>query len=87
MNLKKILLSLTFFLLPLILGAQELKFAFLTDLHYSEGSKSITDLRQCIKDVNNLEGLDFVLFGGDLTDFGSDEEIAAVKNILGSLTA
>ncbi|MCI2107283.1 MAG: PQQ-binding-like beta-propeller repeat protein [Bacteroidales bacterium] len=85
MNLKKILLSLTFFLLPLILGAQELKFAFLTDLHYSEGSQSITDLRQCIKDVNNLEGLDFVLFGGDLTDFGSDEEIAAVKNILDSL--
>lgn len=85
MNLKKILLSLTFFLLPLILGAQELKFAFLTDLHYSEGSKSITDLRQCIKDVNNLEGLDFVLFGGDLTDFGSDEEIAAVKDILDSL--
>ncbi|MDD7456428.1 MAG: PQQ-binding-like beta-propeller repeat protein [Bacteroidales bacterium] len=85
MNLKKILLPLTFFLLPLILGAQELKFAFLTDLHYSEGSKSITDLRQCIKEVNNLEGLDFVLFGGDLTDFGSDEEIAAVKSILDSL--
>jgi outer membrane protein assembly factor BamB len=85
MVFKRIFLSLSIFLLPLFLSAQDLKFAFLTDLHYSEGSKSITDLRQCIRDVNNLEGLDFVLLGGDITDFGSDEEIAAAKNIIDSL--
>ena len=85
MNLKRIFFFISAFLLPLFLSAQEIKFAFLTDLHYSEGSKSITDLSQCIRDVNNLEGLDFVIFGGDITDFGSDEEIAAAKNILDSL--
>ena len=67
--------------------AQEtpLKFAFLTDLHYSAGSGSVKDLSRCVKDVNTLDSLDFVLVGGDLTDFGTDEEIAAVKQMLDSL--
>ena len=67
--------------------AQELpvKFAFLTDLHYSAGSGSAKDLSRCIKDVNTLDSLDFVLIGGDLTDFGTDEEIVAVKQMLDSL--
>lgn len=69
------------------LGAQEtpLRFAFLTDTHYSIGSGSVKDLSRCVSDVNSLEGLDFVLIGGDLTDFGTDEEIAAVKQTLDSL--
>lgn len=67
--------------------AQEtpLKFAFLTDLHYSAGSGSVKDLSRCVKDVNTLDSLDFVLVGGDITDFGTDEEIAAVKQMLDSL--
>lgn len=34
--------------------AQEspVKFAFLTDLHYSAGSGSVNDLSRCVKDVN-----------------------------------
>lgn len=69
-------------------SAQEepLRFAFLTDLHYSQGGKSVQDLRRCIQDVNTLEGLDFVLIGGDLTDFGTDEEIRDVKGMLDSLS-
>lgn len=62
-----------------------LKIAFMTDLHYSEGSTSVKDLRRCISDINSLEGLDFVLIGGDLTDFGTDEELASVKGMLDSL--
>ena len=62
-----------------------LRIAFMTDLHYSEGSTSIKDLRRCIHDINNLDGLDFVLIGGDLTDFGTDEELASVKGMLDSL--
>ncbi len=67
--------------------AQEtpVKFAFLTDLHYSAGSGAVSDISRCVKDVNTLDGLDFVLIGGDLTDFGTDEEIAAVKQMLDSL--
>lgn len=67
--------------------AQEtpLKIAFLTDLHYSEGSVSVSDISRCVRDVNSLQDLDFVLVGGDVTDFGTDEEIEAVKSMLDSL--
>ncbi len=70
-----------------VLVAQEvpIRFAFLTDLHYSAGSGSVKDLSRCIRDVNTLDSLDFVLIGGDLTDFGTDEEIAAVRQMLDSL--
>ncbi len=70
-----------------VLVAQEvpIRFAFLTDLHYSEGGGSVKDLSRCIRDVNTLDSLDFVLIGGDLTDFGTDEEIAAVRQMLDSL--
>lgn len=69
------------------LAAQEntVRFAFLSDTHYSEGSGAVRDLSRCVKDVNTLDNLDFVLVGGDLTDFGTDEEITAVKQILDSL--
>lgn len=62
-----------------------LKIAFLTDLHYSEGSVSVSDISRCVRDVNSLPDLDFVLVGGDVTDFGTDEEIEAVKSMLDSL--
>lgn len=70
-----------------VCSAQEetLRFALLTDLHYSEGGRSVEDLRRCIADVNSLGGLDFILIGGDLTDFGADEEISSVKKMLDSL--
>ena len=61
------------------------RFALMADLHYSEGSRSAVDLRRCIRDINTRENLDFVMVAGDLTDFGTDEEISAVKNMLDSL--
>lgn len=57
----------------------------MTDLHYSEGSTSVDDLGRCIADINKRGGLDFVLVGGDLTDFGSDEELRGVKSMLDAL--
>lgn len=65
--------------------AQGVKFAFLTDTHYSEGAERVNSLKACIDDINASEPVDFVLFGGDLTDFGADEEIAAVKSIFDKL--
>lgn len=69
------------------LRAQEkpIRFAFLTDCHYSKGSASAKVLSRCLADVNTIEDLDFVMFGGDMTDFGTDEEIADVKAMLDSL--
>ena len=55
----------------LSLRAEEpVRFAFITDNHYSAGSRSITDLRRCIRDINSLPNLDFVVMGGDQGDAG-----------------
>ncbi|MBR4756261.1 MAG: metallophosphoesterase, partial [Bacteroidales bacterium] len=70
---------------PEVADGEPLRIAFMTDLHYSEGSLSARDLSRCIKDINSLDRLDFVLIGGDLTDFGTDEELAFVKKMLDSL--
>lgn len=88
MNIGKLLMAAATALVSAAgLAAQEntLRFAFFSDTHYSEGSGAVRDLSRCVKDVNTLDNLDFVLVGGDLTDFGTDEEIAAVKQILDSL--
>ncbi|MBR0030110.1 MAG: metallophosphoesterase, partial [Bacteroidales bacterium] len=70
----------------LLLGAvTPIRFAFLTDTHLSPGSYAFTDLRRCIADINSQDSLDFAIFGGDVTDFGSDEEIAAAKALMDSL--
>ena len=61
-------------------------FAFITDTHLSPGSHAFEDLRACISDLNALDSLDFVIFGGDITDFGSDQEIYAAKALLDSLS-
>ncbi|MCI1639754.1 MAG: PQQ-binding-like beta-propeller repeat protein [Bacteroidales bacterium] len=86
MHIKKIVFII-FLLIPFFLRAQEkdIRFAFVTDTHYSVGSYSVGNLRTCIKDINTLDSLDFVILGGDLTDFGTDEEIAGVKSLLDSL--
>ncbi len=61
------------------------RFAFITDTHLALGSHSFADLRHCIKDINAQDSLDFVILGGDITDFGTDEEIRAAKSLLDSI--
>ena len=67
------------------LSAQEdvVRFAYMTDLHYPSNPASI---RACVSNINAQDSLDFVIIGGDLTDFGTDEEIAEVKEILDGFT-
>lgn len=83
--MKRILVLLSAVLVTAVCQAQELRFAFITDCHYSEGSENVGALRDCIADINSAEPVDFVLFGGDITDFGTDEEIASVKKIFDEL--
>ena len=66
-------------------GERPVRFAFITDVHIAVNAPSVEDLRLCIRDLNRQESLDFVVFGGDITDFGSDEEIALAKSIIDSL--
>lgn len=85
--MKKLILAAMMAALSVLAFAQDkpLRFGFMTDLHFSVGSVNTKYLEACIADVNANEKLDFVIFGGDLTEFGADEEIKAVKAILDKL--
>lgn len=82
--MKKLIIAFCALFVSLSSFAQNetLRFAFLTDLHYSEGSYAVKNLQDCLDDIKANEKVDFMMFGGDITDFGTDEEIAAVKNML-----
>ncbi|TJZ61972.1 metallophosphoesterase [Sphingobacterium olei] len=64
--------------------AQSFKFAQVTDTHVG-GSTGADDLRRTVEDLNQLKDIDFVILSGDVTEFGSDEELAIAKQILDSL--
>lgn len=76
---------LLFFLLVLEPSfAQDFKFAFITDVHIG-ASTSEEDLQRTVEDLNGLSGIDFALVTGDVTEMGTDEEIAKAKEILDKL--
>jgi len=87
-SVKKLLAAamLLFSVYSCLYAQEKVKFAFITDNHYSEGSASVSDLKSVVDDINTQNDIDFVILGGDITDFGSDEEIASVKKILNKLT-
>lgn len=60
-------------------------FAFLTDLHISDVPANAEDLEKSVADINSQPDIKFVIFGGDITEFGSDEEIAHAYSIISKL--
>ena len=66
-------------------GRKGTRFAFLTDLHVSQGAKSDSALRDVVKEINNSD-FDFAVVTGDLTNRGSDKELVNVKSILDQLS-
>ncbi len=84
-NMKKIAIIVYLSIICSLVRGQEIKFAFLADTHLSENSNSITDLQQCIKDINSNKEIQFSIFAGDITEFGSDKEILLAKGILDQL--
>lgn len=91
--IKKSLLFCLFILTVLSIEAQtghtakgsRVRFAFLADLHISDVATNVEDLEASIDDINNLKDIDFVIFAGDITEFGSDEEIELAKSIISRL--
>ncbi|MFA6712559.1 MAG: metallophosphoesterase, partial [Bacteroidales bacterium] len=72
--MKKILFTFCISLCTFSLFAQvkDVKFAYFADTHISVGSGKISELEKCIEDVNSLPYLQFAIFAGDITEFGSD---------------
>src|SRR5688500_5689560 len=62
------------------------KFAFLSDTHIgSPNGSAEEDLRRTIRDINAMRDIDFVVITGDITELGSNKELALAKQLLDSL--
>lgn len=82
--LRVFLLALIVFCFNSLLHAQSVRFAFVTDTHVG-GSTGADDLRRTVQDINLDDSLEFVVVTGDITEFGSDTELALARQILDSL--
>ncbi|MCC8424588.1 PQQ-binding-like beta-propeller repeat protein [Mucilaginibacter sp. UR6-11] len=60
------------------------QFAHISDTHIGNET-SIEDLQRTIKDINANSVLDFVVITGDITEFGSDEELKTAREMFNSL--
>ncbi|HWX20966.1 MAG TPA: PQQ-binding-like beta-propeller repeat protein [Candidatus Binatia bacterium] len=82
----KVLLNRWFFLCCLLFppalsdGAEPFRFAFLSDSHVGS-STGEQDLRATVRDINSMTGLSFVVVSGDITEYGSLEQLRLAKSI------
>lgn len=67
-----------------IARAQTLRFAHITDTHIGS-NLSDEDLLRTVTDINAQPDISFVLLSGDVTEFGSDEELHQAKAIMDQL--
>lgn len=82
------LLTLCFSLLFISASGQwnPFRFAFISDTHIgSPNGTAEEDLRRTVADINRMDDIAFVVLTGDITELGTDEEIALAKRILDSL--
>ncbi len=84
--MKKFLLIVIAFLISHLSNAQfgKITFVHLSDTHIG-GSTGEEDLRRTVADINSNPLIQFVVISGDITEFGSDEEIGLAKQLLDSL--
>jgi len=86
--MKRLLLSFTLLCTISFCLAQNqsdtLTFAFLADTHIGAGS-SVEDLTKCVADINAQPHIQFAVLAGDITEFGSNNELALAKDILSRL--
>lgn len=65
-------------------SAQTFRFAHITDTHIG-GSTATEDLIRTVDDINQQSDIDLVILSGDVTEFGSDDELLEAKTILSKL--
>lgn len=65
---------------------QPFRFAFISDTHIGSASGAAEeDLRRTVADINRMAGIAFVVLTGDITELGTNRELAVAKQILDSL--
>ena len=82
-NLQKIFFIISFVFVAFAATAQRI--AVLSDVHITPGNASEPKLRQAVREINS-DNYDMVMMIGDLTNEGSDIELANVKAILDSIS-
>ena len=82
--MKKTGLLLLFFGFIFSLNAQTIRFAHVTDTHIGSNNAS-EDLVRTVTDINAQPDIDFVILSGDITEFGSDQELQEAKTIIDKL--
>lgn len=60
------------------------RFALVSDTHVGSGSGA-EDLERTVADINAQPDIAFVMFSGDITEFGSDEELQLASGIIRKL--
>lgn len=86
--MKKWVISLLALVITLPLFARPsvpFRFALVTDIHVSSPA-NIEDLRRTVEDINLLPDIAFVIVSGDITEFGSYEELYTAKELLDNLS-
>ncbi len=77
---------LLFCCLPVLAAAQDtlFRFALVTDTHIGVQTGQ-EDLERTVADINTQPQVDFVIFSGDVTEFGTDQELKLAKSIISRL--
>jgi len=79
----KIFLCITV-LSSIMVSQQQFSFAHVSDTHIGSATAA-EDLRRTVNDLNVLNKISFVLITGDITEYGSDDQLRLAKQILDSL--
>lgn len=86
--MKRIVFLFLYCVTAVLLSAQTViqpfKFALVTDTHVSNPNNN-EDLQRTVEDINSQSDIAFVILSGDVTEFGSDEELKTAKSILDKL--
>ncbi len=77
-------LLLVVLMAPVSGTAQTFSFAFVTDTHVG-GNTGAEDLQRTVADINADTTVRFVVITGDITEFGSDKELAEARQLLDGL--
>lgn len=86
--MRKYLLLITGLLFVISVEAQHkpFRFAFLSDTHIgSPNGSAEEDLRRSVRDINAMDDVAFVVLTGDITELGTNKELALARQILDSL--
>ena len=85
--MKKLIVSLLFIVVGLVVFAQtgeSFRFALITDTHVGSANND-EDLYRTVRDINSHSDIAFVIVSGDVTEFGSYEELRTAKCLLDDL--